>query len=82
MKILWSPIGSIINIKTKKFCNVSQLVQNGEIVQNLKELAKIFSNYMITLHKKGSTDNHPITDQFSSCPFSVIYLKKLCIGGL
>ena len=61
MKILWTGIRSIINIKSKKFCNVSQLVQNGETVQNPKEIAKILNNYMITLHKIKTQDIFPHT---------------------
>ena len=52
MKMLWTGIRSIINIKSKQFYNISQLVQNGEIVQNSKEIANIFNSYFVTLLAK------------------------------
>ena len=50
--MLWIGIGSIINIKRKQFYNISQLVQNGEIVQNSKEIDKIFNNYFVNIAGK------------------------------
>ena len=47
MKMLWTGIRSISNIKSKQFYNISQLVQNGETVQNSKEIAKIFNNCFV-----------------------------------
>ena len=52
MKLLWTGIRSIINIKSKQFYNISQLVQNGEIVQNSKEIANIFNNYFVNIAGK------------------------------
>ena len=52
MKMLWTGIRSIINIKSKQFYNISQLIQNGEIVQNSKEIAKIFNNYFVNIAGK------------------------------
>ena len=52
MKMLWTGIRSIINIKSKQFYNISQLVQNGEIVQNSKEIANIFNNYFVNIAGK------------------------------
>ena len=42
MKVLRTGIRSIVNIKSKQFYNISQLVENCKIVQNSKEIAKIF----------------------------------------
>ena len=52
MKMLWTGIRSIINIKSKQFYNISQLVQNDEIVQNSKEIANIFNNYFVNIAGK------------------------------
>ena len=52
MKMLWTGIRSIINIKSKQFYNIPQLVQNGEIVQNSKEIANIFNNYFVNIAGK------------------------------
>ena len=52
MKMLWTGIRSIINIKSKQFYNTSQLAQNDEIVQNSKEISDIFNNYLLTLLAK------------------------------
>ena len=52
MKMLWTGIRSIINIKSKQFHNISQLVQNSEIVQNSKEIANIFDNYFVNITGK------------------------------
>ena len=52
MKMLWTGIRSVINIKSKQFYNISQLVQNGKIVQNSKEIANIFNNYFVNIAGK------------------------------
>ena len=49
MKMLWSGIRSIINIKNKKMFNISQLVQNGKVVQDPKQIAQIFNNFFINV---------------------------------
>ena len=46
------PIFIIINIKSKQFYNISQLVQNDEIVQNSKEITNIFNNYFVNIAGK------------------------------
>ena len=46
MKMLWSGIRSIISGNDKKFCNISQIVSSGEIVQNPKEVAQIFKSQL------------------------------------
>ena len=45
MKMLWSRIRSIMNIKNNKMFNISQLVHNGKVVQDPKQIAKIFNNF-------------------------------------
>ena len=65
MKMLWSGIRSIINIKGEKFCNISQIVNNGEIVQNPKEIAKIFNSYFVNIAGKVDSEiprtrKHPL----------------------
>ena len=52
MKMLWTGIRSIINIKSKQFYNISQLVQNGEIVQNSKKIANIFNINFVNIAGK------------------------------
>ena len=52
MKLLWSGIRSIINIKNRKLYNISQLVHNGEVVQDPKDIAKIFNNYFVNIASK------------------------------
>ena len=52
MKLLWTGIRSIINIKSRKFCNISQLVQNGETVQNPKDIAAILNKYFVNIAGK------------------------------
>ena len=49
MKMLWSGIRSIINIKNKKMFNISQLVQNGKVVQDPKQIAQIFNIFFINV---------------------------------
>ena len=50
--LLWTGIRSVVNIKSKQFYNMSQLVQNGEIVQNSKEIANIFNSYFVNIAGK------------------------------
>ena len=52
MKMLWTGIRSIVNIKNRKFCNISQLVRNGEIVQNPKDIATILNTYFVNIAGK------------------------------
>ena len=53
MKMLWTGIRSIVDIKkSKQFYNIFQLVENGETVQNSKEIAKIFNNYFVNIAGK------------------------------
>ena len=52
MKMLCTGIRSIINIKSRKFCNFSQLVQNGETVQNPKDIATILNKYFVNIAGK------------------------------
>ena len=54
--MLWSGIRSIINIKGEKFCNISQVVNNGEIVQNPNEIAQIFNNYFVNIAGKVDSE--------------------------
>ena len=56
MKMLWSGIRSIINIKGKKFCNISQIVNNGEIVQSPKESTQIFNNCSVNSASKVDSE--------------------------
>ena len=55
MKMLWSGIRSIISIKNKKMFNISQLVHNGKVVQDPKQIAKIF-NFFINIAAKIDSD--------------------------
>ena len=43
MKMLWTGIKSIINIKSNKFYNNSHLTQNGKTIDNPKDIAMIFN---------------------------------------
>ena len=52
MKMLWTGIRSIISIKSRKFCNISQLVQNGVTVQNPKDIATILNKYFVNIAGK------------------------------
>ena len=52
MKMLWTEIKSIINIKSNKFYNISHLTQNGKIIDNPKDIAKIFNQYFKILLPK------------------------------
>ena len=52
MKMLWSGIKSIINIKNNKFHNISQIVQNGVAINDPKEIAKVFNHYFTNIASK------------------------------
>ena len=56
MKMLWSGIRSIINIKSEKMFNISQLVQNGKVVQDPKQIAQIFNNFFINVAAQIDSD--------------------------
>ena len=56
MKMLWSGIRSIINIKNKKMFNISQLVQNDKVVRDPKQIAQIFNNFFINVAAQIDSD--------------------------
>ena len=56
MKMLWSGIRSIINIKNKKIFNISQLVHYGKVVQDPNQIAKIFNNFFVNIAAKIDSD--------------------------
>ena len=47
MKILWSGIGSIINVTNARLNNISQIVQDGKIISNPTEIALSFNQYFV-----------------------------------
>ena len=61
---------------------ISQLVQNGEIVQNSKEIAKIFNNCFVNIAGKidseiPRTRKSPL-DYLGDKLFEKVILKRLC----
>ena len=52
MKVLSTGILSIINMKSQNFFDISQLVQNGKIVQNPKDIAAILNQYFVITGSK------------------------------
>ena len=72
MKMLWTGIRSIINIKRRKFCNISQLVQNGGTVQNPKDIATILNKYFVNIAGKIGAES---LEQGN--PHSTIWVEKL-----
>ena len=56
MKMLWSGIRSIINIKNNKFHNISQIVQNGVAINDPKETAKVFNHYFTNIASKFDSE--------------------------
>ena len=56
MKMLWSGIKSIINIKNNKFHNISQIVQNGVAINDPKEIAKVFNHYFTNIASKSDNE--------------------------
>ena len=52
MKMLSTGIRSIINIKSRNFCNISQLVQNGKTDQNPKDTVIILNQYFVNIGSK------------------------------
>ena len=41
MKMLWTSIKAIINIKRNQFYNISHLTQNGKRIDNPKDIAQV-----------------------------------------
>ena len=52
MKMLWSGIKSIINIKNNRFYNISQIVQNGKVINNPRDMAQAFNHYFTNIAAK------------------------------
>ena len=54
MKMLWSGIRSIINVKNARLNNnISQIVQDGKIISNPKEIAQSFNQYFVKCSKQS-----------------------------
>ena len=47
--MLWNGIRSIINVQNYKFNNISQIIQNGQINKNLKDIAESFNQYFVNV---------------------------------
>ena len=48
MKMLWSGIRSIVNVKTKnQLSQISHLLENGKQVDDLVKIANMFNNYFV-----------------------------------
>ena len=52
MKMLWSGIKSILNIKTDIFYNISQIVHNGKVINNPRDMAQAFNHDFINIATK------------------------------
>ena len=50
--MLWSGIKCIINIKNNKFYNISQIVQNGKVINNPRDMAQAFNHYFTNIAVK------------------------------
>ena len=49
IKILWNGIRSIINVQNSKFNNISQIIQNGQIIKNPKDIAESLNQYFVNV---------------------------------
>ena len=49
MKMLWSGIRSIINVKNNRLNNISQIVQNGKVIKNPQDIAQAFDQYFVNI---------------------------------
>ena len=56
MKMLWTGIKAIINIKRNKFYNISHLTQNGKRIDNPKDIAQVFNQYFTKIAAKIDED--------------------------
>ena len=53
IKMLWSGIRSIIDVRNAKLNNISQIAQDGKIISNPKEIAQSF-NYPVLSESRCS----------------------------
>ena len=49
INILWNGIRSIINVQNSKFNNISQIIQNGQIIKNPKSIAESLNQYFVNV---------------------------------
>ena len=49
IKMLWNGIRSIINVQTSKFNNISQIIQNGQIIKNPKDISESLNQYFVNV---------------------------------
>ena len=68
MKMLWSGIRSIINVKNARLNNILQIVQDGKIISNLKEIAQSFNQYFVNVASNIDKD----IPRTKKCPFDYL----------
>ena len=56
MKMLWTGIKSITNIKSNTFHNISHLTQNGKTIGDPKDIARIFNQYFTNISSKTDSE--------------------------
>ena len=49
IKMLWNDIRSIINVQNFKFNNISQIIQNGQIIKNPKDIVESLNQYFVNV---------------------------------
>ena len=49
IKMLWNGIRSIINVQNSKFNNISQIIQNGQIIKNPKDIPESLNQYFVNV---------------------------------
>ena len=73
IKMLWNGIRSIINIQNSKFNNISQIIQNGQIVKNPEDIAESLNQNFVNVAENIGKE----IPRTRKCPLDCMGVKNI-----
>ena len=71
--MLWNGIRSIINVQNSKFNNISQIIQNGQIIKNPKDIAESLNQCFVNV----AENVHKEVLRTRKCPLDYMGVKNI-----
>ena len=73
IKMLWNGIRSIINVQNSKFNNISQIIQNGQIIKNPKDITESLNQYFVNVADNIDKEIHGTR----KCPLDYMGVRNI-----
>ena len=73
IKMLWNGIRSIINVQNSKFNNISQIIQNGQIIKSPKDIAESLNQYFVNVAENIDKE----IPRTRKCPLDYMGVKNI-----